>query len=71
MYLVYREKQVGWAKFQLWLYDPARGTYVAKSGDLWGTAYASQWWILFAGPFDFSNDVYPDEDDLGPRSRGG
>jgi hypothetical protein len=60
-YLFYRAKQEGWAKFQFWIYDPRQDAYVAKSKDLWGHAYYSKWWILFVGPFDWSNDIYPDE----------
>lgn len=62
LYLFYRDKQEGWAKLQLWVYDPETRVYLAKSGDLWGHAYYSSWWILFMGPFGFSNDIYPDEE---------
>ncbi len=64
LYLFYRDKQEGWAKLQLWVYDPDTRGYIASSGDLWGKAYYSAWWIFFMGPFDFSNDIYPDEDAL-------
>jgi hypothetical protein len=61
LYFFFRGKQEGWAKFQIWIYDPRQNAYVAKSKDLWGHTYYSKWWILFIGPFDWSNDVYPDE----------
>lgn len=61
-YLFFKGKQEGWAKFQLWIYDPVRSSYVARSRDLWGHSYYSKWWILFVGPFDLSNDIYPDDD---------
>ena len=60
MYFFFRGKQEGWAKFQFWIYDPKSETYVAKSDDLWGHSYYSKWWFLFVGPFDWSNDIYPD-----------
>ncbi len=62
LYLFYRGKQEGWAKLQLWVYDPDTRVYLAKSGDLWGHSYYSSWWILFMGPFGFSNDIYPEEE---------
>ncbi|MHC4392006.1 MAG: hypothetical protein ACYS22_11915, partial [Planctomycetota bacterium] len=49
---------------QLWIYDPRRMTYVAGSKDLWGRSYSTQWWLFFLGPFDFSNDIYPGEDEF-------
>jgi hypothetical protein len=73
LYLFFRDKQQGWAKFQIWVWDRATGEYVASSGDLWGHAYYSQWWFFFVGPFDFSNDIYPHGDALErastPRAR--
>ncbi|MFC1706046.1 DUF6655 family protein [Planctomycetota bacterium] len=60
-YLFFRGKQEGWAKLQLWLYNPVTHGLVARSGDLWGHSYYSTWWILFLGPFDFSNDIYPED----------
>ena len=60
VYLVNRNKQEGWAKFQFWVYDPGTESYVSRTKDLWGHAYYSKWWFLFVGPFDFSNDIYPD-----------
>ena len=61
LYLFYKSRQEGWAKFQFWIYDPRQNAYVAKSKDLWGHTYYSKWWIFFIGPFDWSNDIYPDE----------
>lgn len=61
LYLFYRGKQEGWAKFQFWIYDPRQEVYVAKSKDLWGHTYYSKWWFLMIGPFDFSNDIYPSD----------
>lgn len=63
-YLFYRGKQEGWAKLQLWIYDPATRRYIARSKVLWGHSYYSTWWVLFVGPFDWSNDVYPEEEAL-------
>ncbi|MDF1661906.1 MAG: hypothetical protein P1V97_09040 [Planctomycetota bacterium] len=65
LYVINRRKQEGWAKFQLWIYDADTDEYVAQSKDLWGKAYYSQWWFFLLGPFDFSNDVYPDENVVG------
>jgi hypothetical protein len=62
LYLIYRDKQEGWAKLQLWIFDPAKEAYVAASDDLWGRSYLTRWTFLFVGPFDFSNDIYPSEE---------
>jgi hypothetical protein len=64
LYLFFRGKQEGWAKFQFWIYDPKQEAYVAKSKDLWGHTYYSKWYVLFVGPFDFSNDIYPEDKDV-------
>lgn len=64
LYLFFRQKQEGWAKFQFWIYDPRQDAYVARSKDLWGQTYYSKWWFFGIGPFDFSNDIYPDESAL-------
>jgi hypothetical protein len=61
-YFLYRGKQDGWAKFQLWVFDPSQDSFVSKSPDLWGHTYHSKWWFFGLGPFDVSNDIYPDED---------
>ncbi|MCA8962130.1 MAG: hypothetical protein KDC38_16505 [Planctomycetes bacterium] len=60
LYLFYRDKQEGWAKFRVWVRN-ASGDYVAKSGDLWGHSYYSQWTFFAIGPFDWSNDIYPED----------
>lgn len=65
LYVINRRKQEGWAKFQLWIYNAETDEYVAQSKDLWGKAYYSQWWFFLLGPFDFSNDIYPDENVVG------
>ena len=62
LYFIFRYKQEGWAKFQLWLFEPTTRTYLAQSPDLWGTAYYSKWTFLGIGPFDFSEDIYPEFD---------
>ncbi len=61
LYLFYRDKQEGWAKFRVWVKQTSDGNYVAKSGDLWGHSYYSKWTIFAVGPFDWSNDIYPEE----------
>lgn len=60
LWFFWRGKQEGWAKFQLWILDPKQSSYVSKSNDLWGHSYYSKWTILGIGPFDWSNDIYPD-----------
>lgn len=55
-----RDSSQGWCKMQLWIYGTKDNNFVSKSGDLWGSSYYNQWVILFLGPFDGSNDVYPD-----------
>ncbi len=60
LYLFYKSRQEGWAKFQFWIYDTKQKTYVAKSKDLWGHSYYNKWWIFAIGPFDSGNDIYPD-----------
>jgi hypothetical protein len=61
LYLFFRGKQEGWAKFQFWILDPITSNYVARSKDLWGHTYYSKWYFFGCGPFDFSQDIYPDE----------
>lgn len=62
LYAFRRLSHQGFAKFQLWLYDPKTKAYLGRSQDLWGTAYYNQWWVFGIGPFDGSNDVFPDVD---------
>lgn len=64
VYFFYRDKQEGWAKFQLWVYEPNTKEYLKQSGDLWGYSYYTKWWLLGMGPFDFSNDIYPSAEAL-------
>jgi hypothetical protein len=65
LYVINRRKQEAWAKLQLWIYDPETEDYITQSKDLWGKAYYSQWWFFLLGPFDFSNDIYPNEQEIG------
>ena len=60
LYLLRRLTAQGWAKFQFRTYDRATLVQVHQSGDLWGSSYYTQWWVLGIGPFDGSNDIYPD-----------
>lgn len=71
LYLFRRLSAQGFAKFQFWLYDAANASFIGRSKDLWGHAYYNQWWWFGVGPFDGSNDVYPDYDisDAGPGSK--
>lgn len=62
LYLFRRDSAQGWAKFQLWVYDPRTRQHVLRSPDLWGSSYYNQWWVLGIGPFDGSNDIWPDID---------
>jgi hypothetical protein len=62
LYAFRRLSHQGYAKFQLWLYEPKTKTYQGRSQDLWGHCYYNQWWVFGIGPFDGSNDVFPDED---------
>lgn len=61
LYAFRRLSAQGFAKFQLWTWDPATSQFVARSEDLWGHAFYNRWWVLGLGPFDGSNDVFPDE----------
>jgi hypothetical protein len=70
LYFFFRGKQEGWAKFQFWIYDPKQEAYVARSKDLWGHTYYSKWYFLFIGPFDFSNDIYPEDKDVNTGGTG-
>lgn len=60
LYAFRRLSKQGYAKFQLWLYDPATKGFIAQSPDLWGHSFYNQWWVFGIGPFDGSNDIYPD-----------
>ncbi len=62
LYIFRRFSQQGWAKFQVWLYHPGTLAYMGRSGDLWGGSFYNQWWWFGIGPFDGSNDIYPDTD---------
>lgn len=72
LYLFYRGKQEGWAKFQFWILDPKQDAYVARSKDLWGHSYYSKWYFFGCGPFDFSNDIYPEDEQVntGAKAQG-
>jgi hypothetical protein len=69
LYLFFKQKQEGWAKFQFWIYDPRQNSYVARSKDLWGETYYTKWWFFGIGPFDWSNDIYPDESILNAATK--
>ena len=60
LYLFRRLSAQGYAKFQFWLYDAATTAFVGRSKDLWGHSFYNQWWWFGVGPFDGSNDIYPD-----------
>lgn len=55
-----RDSEQGWCKLQLWIYDREANTHVSSSEDLWGSSYYNKWTVLGIGPFDGSNDIYPD-----------
>jgi hypothetical protein len=60
LYLFRRLSAQGFAKFQFWLYDAATTAFRGRSEDLWGHSYYNQWWWFGIGPFDGSNDIYPE-----------
>jgi len=60
LYLFRRLSAQGFAKFQFWLYDAANTNFIGRSQDLWGHSYYNQWWWFGVGPFDGSNDIYPE-----------
>ncbi len=62
LYVFRRLSHQGYAKFQLWLFEPKTRVYLGRSQDLWGSSYYNQWWFLGIGPFDGSNDIFPDFD---------
>lgn len=62
LYAFRRLSHQGYAKFQLWLFEPKTLAFLGRSQDLWGSAYYNQWWLLGIGPFDSSNDIFPDFD---------
>ncbi len=62
LYAFRRFSQQGWAKFEFWTYDPQTMAHIHRSGPLWGSAYYNQWWWFGIGPFDGSNDIYPEWD---------
>ncbi|MBX3466956.1 MAG: hypothetical protein KF878_08660 [Planctomycetes bacterium] len=75
LYIFRRDTSQGWAKFQLWTYDRRTRRYISRSPELWGASYYNQWYWFGVGPFDGSNDIYPDWDyealfpDEVPRAR--
>lgn len=62
LYFVRRLSAQGFAKLQMWLFDPATKGFLGRTPDLWGHSYYNQWWFFGIGPFDGSNDVYPETD---------
>ena len=58
--VIWRDRQEGWAKFQIWIREAGSQHYVMQSADLWGRAYYDAWWFFFVGPFDGTNDIYPE-----------
>ncbi len=62
LYAFRRFSQQGWAKLEFWTYGAKSLQHVQRSGPLWGSSYYNQWWFFGIGPFDGSNDIYPEED---------
>ncbi|MBL4850618.1 MAG: hypothetical protein JKY65_34310 [Planctomycetes bacterium] len=60
LYLFRRLSAQGYAKFQFWLYDAATAAFIGRSTDLWGHSFYNKWWWLGIGPFDGSNDIFPE-----------
>ncbi|MGE0706941.1 MAG: DUF6655 family protein [Planctomycetota bacterium] len=60
LYAFRRLSSQGFAKLQFWLYDPATKKFIGRSKDLWGHSFYNQWWWFGVGPFDGSNDIYPE-----------
>jgi hypothetical protein len=62
LYIFRRDTAQGWAKFQIWAWDRRTRKYLSRSHELWGSTYYNQWYWFGIGPFDGSNDVYPQWD---------
>lgn len=62
LYIFRRDTAQGWAKFQIWALDRRTRRYISRSHELWGSSYYNQWYWFGIGPFDGSNDVYPEWD---------
>lgn len=62
LYVFSRKTSQGWAKFDFWTFDPKTNLYLNHTPSRWGSAYYNQWFIFGLGPFDGSNDIYPDWD---------
>lgn len=60
LYIFRRDTAQGWAKFNIWAYDPRTRRYLGRSRELWGQAYYNQWFWFGIGPFDGSNDIFPE-----------
>ncbi len=60
--LLKRISAQGWCKLQIWLYDTKTKQHILTSPDLWGKCYYNQWTVIGIGPFDTSNDIYPEID---------
>ncbi|MGE0707581.1 MAG: DUF6655 family protein [Planctomycetota bacterium] len=65
LYVFRRFSQQGYAKFRFWLYDAATLAYLGRSPELWGHSYYNRWWWFGIGPFDGSNDIYPELTSVG------
>lgn len=62
LYVFRRDTSQGWAKFTIWAYDPRTRRYLGRSHELWGRSFYNQWYWFGVGPFDGSNDIYPEWD---------
>jgi hypothetical protein len=62
LYVFSRKTSQGWAKFDFWTYDPKTMLYLNHTPSRWGSAFYNQWFVFGLGPFDGSNDIYPDWD---------
>ncbi len=60
LYIFRRDTAQGWAKFNIWAYDPKTRRYLSRSDELWGQSYYNQWFWFGIGPFDGSNDIFPE-----------
>lgn len=60
LYIFRRDTALGWAKFNIWAYDAKTHRYLSRSDELWGKSYYNQWFWFGIGPFDGSNDIFPE-----------
>lgn len=60
IYVFRRTQLKAYAKFSVFSYSAKTRTRLGLRQELWGVAHFEQWYWFGIGPFDGSNDIYPE-----------